>query len=313
MAPKQIFISHTKQEAAIALILKRFIDTQFAENVGTFVSATDIAGGVQWLRAVEAALRGADLVIVLCSPRSVRKPWVLFEAGGAWARERPLLPICHSGLAVSDLISPLSSFQAISLDAADFAPRFYRSIGEMISIPMPRAAHELAALSASVKAEAQAVAAHHNVFVSAPMSSLANYASFRKSLQPALDSLRRHDALANYYFSGVGFAKPSQFDEQTVGMQRDFNALANSDRYMLVLPEKIASGVLVEAGFALAKGIPSVLFVTDPDHLPYALREIGQISTSTRIVRFKTIKDIATVIERNGPALWPYNWGKAYE
>lgn len=313
---KRVFISHTKNESAVALSLKKWMDERFRGTVETFVSESDITAGKQWLQVVEEAMTSANLVIVLCSPVSVRKTWVIFEAGAAWGQANVgLLPICHSGLLVSNLPSPLSSFQSLQLENADFAARFDSSLTEMLALDSQRSP-EIAAFPhvKETLLRAREGANRFDVFVSAPMSSLkgSKYRKFRSSLDDALSALAEKSDLSRYYFAGDMFGDISDFDDKLVGTERDLRALGNSDRFLLILPEKLASSSLVEAGFALALGIPSVLFVTNRDHLPWALQEIGQLSESTKVGEYNKPSDIAHRISSHGPELWPTKWGRTY-
>jgi hypothetical protein len=313
---KNIFISHTKSEAAIALLVRQWIETRFSGNVETFVSESDISGGSQWLSVVEKALRRSGLVIVMCSPRSIRKAWVQFEAGGAWGRDVPLLPVCHSGLSVSDLPSPLSAFQGISITAPDFATRLARSVSECFAIQpsVPVDDADLVARIEDTVAAAHVASDRFNVFVSAPMSSLGaeGYEAFRRNMDPVLQALAGSSALNRYYFAGNAFGDVAQFDDQLVGTKRDLSALASSDRFLMIYPERLVSSTLVEAGFALALGIPSVIFVRQREDLPYSLEEIGQLSQTTSVLKFRSLEEIGNRIRSHGSELWSRSWGNSY-
>jgi hypothetical protein len=55
----------------------------------------------------------------MLSKESVLRPWVNFEAGAAWLRNTPIIPVCFSGLRKEAMPKPYSSFQALSLDDED--------------------------------------------------------------------------------------------------------------------------------------------------------------------------------------------------
>jgi hypothetical protein len=315
VATRRIFISHTKQESPIALLLKDWIDRHYGAAVESFVSESDIRAGDQWLQAVEEAVRGANLVIVLCSPVSIRKTWVIFEAGAAWGRNVRLLPVCHSGLTVTDLPSPLSAFQALNLNSTDFAARLAASLTNLVGLSPqnPISAGTIANLDTTVLSARQR-ANRFDVFLSAPMSSLegSKYRQFRKSIDSVLEVLDSCPGLSRYYFAGREFGDVKQFDDRLVGPKRDLRALANSDRYLMILPKKLVSSALVEAGFALALGVPAVLFVRRREDLPYALQEIGQLSENTTVMGFRDAKDIVKRLTGHGAELWSGAWGRAY-
>jgi hypothetical protein len=121
---KTVFISHISDETEVAQWLKARIDRDFLGAVDIFVSSdrSTIAAGRKWLDEVDKALKRADLQIVLCSPDSVGRPWVNFEAGAVWLRGIPVIPVCHSGLQPEGLPVPLSMLEGVALiDAGGLA------------------------------------------------------------------------------------------------------------------------------------------------------------------------------------------------
>jgi hypothetical protein len=53
-------------------------------------------------------------VLLMMSKRASKMPWVNFEAGGAWALGRPVIPVRYGNMKEGDLPKPYSSFQASS-------------------------------------------------------------------------------------------------------------------------------------------------------------------------------------------------------
>lgn len=92
-----IFVSHISDEAEVAIWIKKSISKLLLGGVQFFVSSdgTAIVGGDRWLNKIEEGLRDARVVLVLCSARSVLRPWVNFEAGGAWIAGKRVVPICR--------------------------------------------------------------------------------------------------------------------------------------------------------------------------------------------------------------------------
>ncbi|HBR8099375.1 TPA: toll/interleukin-1 receptor domain-containing protein [Klebsiella variicola subsp. variicola] len=116
---KMVFISHINEEKDIALNFQDLINTAFMGLFDTFVSSSPeaISMGSKWLTKVSNALNKCDIAIVICSPQSVKRPWVNFEAGAAWIRNIDVIPLCHSGMTPSTLPVPLSELQgAVATD-----------------------------------------------------------------------------------------------------------------------------------------------------------------------------------------------------
>ena len=128
----QIFVSHISEEAGLALVLKDWIESTFLGQLSVFVSSdpSDIPAGTKWLNRVDTALEQSGLLLSLYSRSSVERPWISFEAGCAWIRKIPIIPICHSGLAVRDLPQPLSDFQALEIQDPQFGSKLFAAIAQ---------------------------------------------------------------------------------------------------------------------------------------------------------------------------------------
>ena len=113
-----IFLSHISEEASVANSLKVSLESAFPD-IKVFVSAADIQSGDQWLKVIDEAMEKATIIMCLCSPASVRRPWVNFESGSGWSRRMPVIPICYRGLNKDQLPDPLGIFQAIELTNND--------------------------------------------------------------------------------------------------------------------------------------------------------------------------------------------------
>lgn len=112
-----IFISHITEEKELALELKQLLEEKFLGMIEIFVSSDEesIALGTRWLDNISNALGSCAIELILCSPQSVKRPWINFEAGAGWIRNISVVPLCHSGMEPSKLPIPLNLLQAIRL------------------------------------------------------------------------------------------------------------------------------------------------------------------------------------------------------
>ena len=133
----RVFISHVTREASLASVLKTWIESAFLGQVDVFVSSEgdDITAGDQWFRQIEDALAGAKMLLIICSPSSVYRPWINFEAGAGWIKEVPVIPVCHSGMTKSALPAPLSFFQGLDAEEADFANKLVTALTKNLGFP----------------------------------------------------------------------------------------------------------------------------------------------------------------------------------
>lgn len=136
---KRLFISHISEERKVAESIKGALDRDFLGLLEVFVSSDteSIAAGEEWLHSIERALRDCAVFVILCSPESIRRPWINFETGAAWMREIPIVPVCHAGLSARDLRMPLSLKQGIVLNDVDELRRFYMRIAKVLECDTP--------------------------------------------------------------------------------------------------------------------------------------------------------------------------------
>lgn len=120
-----IFISHIHEDEIAATALKTFLLSKcsachFDPPPKIFVSTTELQLGDEWLERIRHALTSARLVIALISPDAISRPWVNFEAGGAWfSTTKTLIPLCIGGLVPSALPKPYSNIQGADLHDSD--------------------------------------------------------------------------------------------------------------------------------------------------------------------------------------------------
>ena len=112
-----VFISHITEEKEMALELKQLIEESFLGMLSVFVSSDEnsISSGSRWLDNITSALGNCAIELILCSPTSVKRPWINFEPGAGWIIEITVIPLCHSGMEPSSLPVPLNLLQAAKI------------------------------------------------------------------------------------------------------------------------------------------------------------------------------------------------------
>ena len=101
----QVFVSHATAD--------KWIATTFCEKIATTGASTfrddrDISGGDDIPDAIRSQIKQSRELVVLLTPESVDRPWVLLEVGAAWAlrRDYRIVPVmCHVTVdAIPDII-----------------------------------------------------------------------------------------------------------------------------------------------------------------------------------------------------------------
>jgi len=134
---KEVFISHVHEEAELAREIKMQITRAFGSSCRVFVSTDTgaLPAGTRWLSELDTALKTTSVLLLLCSPDSVKRPWVNFEAGSAWVRGIPIIPLCHAGLSPKQLPLPMSTFQAVDLASPSALDGLITSLSFHLGLP----------------------------------------------------------------------------------------------------------------------------------------------------------------------------------
>lgn len=121
----KVFISHSHDEKDLALAWQTLLDHVSQGAIEVWLSSdTKPSGGMkigaEWRDSIYEKLSAADYVIAIISPRSIERPWILWECGVASGtnKERGLIPVVYS-MPLSDFEGPLSSYQAYSGEEKD--------------------------------------------------------------------------------------------------------------------------------------------------------------------------------------------------
>lgn len=117
-AVMNVSLSHISEEAKIAAVLAQWIESSLDRDVHLSGEAGNIQLGGQRLAEVDRVLGEVKVVVLLCSDRSIGRPWISFESGCAWLKKVPVVAACHSGCSKADLLPPLGSFPAFDLSDA---------------------------------------------------------------------------------------------------------------------------------------------------------------------------------------------------
>lgn len=103
-----VFISYAAGDSAIADELRNDLEKN---GLKCFMAEKDIQVATEWQDSIRAALIGSRRVLVLLTPRSINRPWVLMETGAAWALGKTLIPAL-SQIAANELLDTIRRHQA---------------------------------------------------------------------------------------------------------------------------------------------------------------------------------------------------------
>lgn len=134
-----LFISHISEEKEVATLLKDFFENAFLDAIEVFVSSNEksITYGAKWLDRITTALQSCKLMLILCSKKSVQRPWINYEAGFGNGRDVDVIPICYAGQDKGQLPAPLSFYQGLNLFDSGVLEILMEQIADTISMRCP--------------------------------------------------------------------------------------------------------------------------------------------------------------------------------
>ena len=132
-----IFISHIKEEEKLARELQECLKRDFLGNLSIFLSSKDLNPGEVWFKEIIDNLQKTEVLLLMCSPRSIDRCWLHFEAGAIFIKEKPVIPICYGGLKISDLPPQFRRMQAITLDDPKDIKKLYEVATKLLECDLP--------------------------------------------------------------------------------------------------------------------------------------------------------------------------------
>ena len=152
MAIGEIFVSHTHADAGIADALSEAVTALFGDQVATSYSTKkELDGGIKpgedWFRWIVERVKAADVAVIVLTPASRLKPWVLWEAGtvygagiaAAGSDTRKVRPLTFR-LLPDQVPSPFGVVQNVSGDDRAGVERFFLDLIDTFQARMPRMA-----------------------------------------------------------------------------------------------------------------------------------------------------------------------------
>lgn len=146
-----IFISFVHEDHWVAERVKGLLEDVLGLEKDVFLSGDQrmVYAGDMWLEKIKGGLTDAKVVILLLSKRSMSRPWVNFEAGGAWLTNKVIIPCCYGDQTKGTLPHPYSSIQALDLaNEMDFLVQSVHHHLDLLT-PVPPNQYERAVTRAS--------------------------------------------------------------------------------------------------------------------------------------------------------------------
>jgi hypothetical protein len=118
--PKKIFVSHSHPDKPLVDALAKLIKSIFENSVSLSISSEKtgkegVEAGEDWKKWIREKITECDIMLVVMTPYSVQRPWVMTEVGFAQGKDKVIIPILF-GLGGSSIPGALQDLQAIQGD-----------------------------------------------------------------------------------------------------------------------------------------------------------------------------------------------------
>lgn len=298
-----VFISHASEDKArVAIPLAHQLKKL---GLRVWFDEFELTLGDSLRRSIDHGLSESKFGIVILSPNFFRKEWSKRELDGLVARddgrEKVILPIWHN--ITKDEIAKLSPLLAdkLAVPTSHGIKRIAEQVFQVV--------RSSSKATTSKQITRRAPKSHtYDVYISSPIGGFQSgrkYSASRRSILRLIDVLRERCKFKNIFYYGAQIESYKDIDVTGVwNIRNAFEAIKDSKYYILVFPERIMSGALVEAGYALAVGVPSAYFVRDKNDLPYHLRIANQAFDHVKLYEYKDLKGLLQTIEKHGAKLF---------
>ena len=118
--PKKIFVSHSHPDKPLVDALKKLIESIFKNSVLLSISSEKaeeegVEAGEEWKKWIHEKITECDIMLVVMTPYSVQRPWVIKEVGFAQGKDKVIVPLLF-GLGGNAIPPPLQDLQAVQGD-----------------------------------------------------------------------------------------------------------------------------------------------------------------------------------------------------
>jgi hypothetical protein len=145
-----VFISFVHEDVNVAEAVQSVLqhELKLGNRVFMISDQYQVHAGEDWLARIRAEIHTSKIVLLMMSKRSVKRPWVNFEAGAGWILGRYPIPVCYGKQLAGSLPKPYSNFTGVDLPADK--QRLLTSVAHHLDLPM-MVGSRLAALVGSDK------------------------------------------------------------------------------------------------------------------------------------------------------------------
>jgi hypothetical protein len=138
----RVFVSFVHEDQHVAEAVHHLITKEVGLDFNEVFLSSDlrqVSPGDPWVEKIRVALQQCEVLVSMLSARSVRRPWINFEAGAVWIRKQHVIPVCYGNMSKGALPLPYLAMQAVNIP--EQAGDLVQGIAKQLGIPPPRPRH----------------------------------------------------------------------------------------------------------------------------------------------------------------------------
>ena len=116
MDKPKVFISHSFSDDGWA---REFANSLHNRGVKVWLDSSDLQAGRSWKEAIEKRLRESNVIALLVTPDTIKRPNLFFEIGAAMGMGKPVISVVSEGVDSSVLPGSLRERQQLLKSSPD--------------------------------------------------------------------------------------------------------------------------------------------------------------------------------------------------
>ena len=130
MDKPKVFISHSFSDNGLA---REFANSLHQRGVKVWLDSNDLQSGRSWREGIEKALRESNVIVLLVTPDTIKRPNLFFEVGAAIGMGKPLIPVLSEDMDSALLPTSLRERQHLLKSSPDATAEKFSAILDTLS------------------------------------------------------------------------------------------------------------------------------------------------------------------------------------
>ena len=125
-----------------------------------------------------------------------------------------------------------------------------------------------------------------NVFIASPIAGflkIDDYNKYRVLINNIVKNLKMNTEVCNIYCEIANITNITNYDSPAKSVTDDFKHIKESDFFILLYPQKVASSALIELGYAIAENKKILIIAPCQEILPYMILGLEEVYKNIKV------------------------------